>query len=372
MPEIEEQVFRPSDGNMPEPQQVQQNTNEVRTIDFNCRLPSIPMYEDILKEYRIDLTKEYPDIDYLLKYKGVGCIPRGDIQGLGGRMKNGKTTAALCMIVAMLKGNFMGFEATRGNYKCLIIDTEQGVLNAASKIRVIHRLLGWKENENNDRMVSLSIRGASLNERIKLITAAVDEVQPDFILLDGIVDICEDFNNPADSQKTIQFMMRLSAQKKCAITCVLHANKKDEELRGHLGTELMNKCSEFYIVRKSGDIANVEQAACRNEPLQNWAFTFGENGMPEAASILSNADKKKDKLSEGFAEIFREKSEYTYKELCDKCMDEFHVQIDMAKKKIKSASEYFIISKDEKGFYHFGDINDFDEPDNTEEYESLY
>lgn len=327
------------------------------------RLPIQVLHEDPLKVYWVDLAKDYPPMDYLLTRNGVGCVPRGDIQGLGGKMKNGKTTAGLCMIVAILKGQFMGFEATGDDYKCLIVDTEQSIINAAEKAKIVHRLLGWPENVNNPRLRSLSLRNAAREKRMEVLAKAIEVERPDFVLLDGVADICVDFMDSVKSRETIDFLMKLS--KTCATMCVLHTNKKDEEFRGHLGTELVNKCSEAYVVAKTDGIAKVKQTICRNAPLSDWAFSFGENGVPEAETILSKADEKKDELSKAFAEIFQQKSEYTYKDLCEKCMEQFGVRIDMSKKKIKTATESGIIGKDKNGIYHYGDFADIKLPSDT-------
>lgn len=318
------------------------------------RLPVQVLYECPLKDVRIDLTKNYPPMDYLLTRHGVGCIPRGDIQGLGGKMKNGKTTAGLCIVIALLKGEFMGFKSARNNYKCLIVDTEQSVINAVGKVKIIHRLVGWPENTNSQRLVSISLRNISPEKRLGYLEEAINIEQPDFVLLDGVADICTDFMDSAKSRETIDKLMKLS--KTCAIMCVLHTNKKDEEFRGHLGTELMNKCSEAYVVCKTDDIAKVRQVVCRNEQLADWAFSIGEGGVPEGEVILSKADEKKDELSKVFAKIFGEKGEYCYTDLCKACMAEFKVKDRRAKDIMKEAVQQSIISKNYEGKYIFSDF----------------
>ena len=353
MPEVEKSMFdEATTKDQPEkPQPISLSEPLFKQLRH---LPVQLLYEYPLKDVRVDLAKDYPPMDYLLSRNGVGCVPRGDIQGLGGKMKNGKTTAGLCMIVALLKGEFMGFKAARDNYKCLIVDTEQSIINAAEKLKTIHRLVGWPENVNNERLVSISLRNLSRKERAEYLAKAIEIERPDFVLLDEVVDICADFMDNIGSQATVDVLMKLS--KSCAIMCVLHVNKKDEDFRGHLGTELMNKCSEAYTVTKTGNIAEVKQTVCRNEPISDWAFSFGEGGVPEPATILSKADEKKDEMSKAFAEIFQQKSECTYSELCNICMSKFQIGLDMAKKKIGAATSTGIISKVRKGIYQFGDI----------------
>lgn len=330
------------------------------------RLSMQVLHSEPLKEYWVDLAKNYPPMDYLLTRNGVGCVPRGDIQGLGGKMKNGKTTAGLCMIVAILKGQFMGFEATGDNYKCLIVDTEQSIINAADKAKIVHRLLGWSENVNNPRLRSLSLRNAAREKRMEVLAKAIEVERPDFVLLDGVADICVDFMDSAKSRETIDFLMKLS--KTCAIMCVLHTNKKDEEFRGHLGTELVNKCSEAYVVAKTDGIAKVKQTICRNAPLSDWAFSFGENGVPEAETLLSKADGGKDKERDTFRELFQQKSEYIQADLCAA----YSLQTNLSKKtgqnKVSEALKNGIISKGDNGMIQFGDFAGVVAPDEDNVY----
>lgn len=330
---------------------------------YISRSPEQSPYVHPLKDVTVDLTKEYPPMDYLLTRNGVGCIPRGDIQGLGGKMKCGKTTAGLCIIVALLRGEFMGFKATKDNYKCLIVDTEQSILNAVEKVKIVHRLVGWPVNANNKRLVSISLRKIPPVARAELLAKAIEIVQPDFVLLDGVADICTDFMDSIKSRETIEILMKLS--KTCAIMCVLHINKKDEEFRGHLGTELMNKCSEAYVVSKTDNIANVKQVVCRNEQLTDWAFSIGDDGVPADETILSKADKKKDELSKTFAQIFQQRSEYSYSDLVTESMRCFGVKERSAKSKILEARNKRIICKNEKGLYCYGDFTGVDVSDAT-------
>lgn len=352
MPEVEERIFNEVTPDVPEV------TQHIELSDYLftglCRLSVQLLYEYPLKDVRVDLSKDYPPVDYLLSRNGVGCVPRGDIQGLGGKMKNGKTTAGICMVVALLKGEFMGFKATKGNYKCLIVDTEQSISNVVGKAKIIHRLVGWSENANNERLIPISLRHVSRKGRAAYLTKAIEIERPDFVLLDGAVDICEDFMDSSKSRETVDSLMKLS--KACAIMCVLHTNKSGEDLRGHLGTELMNKCSEAYMVSKTNNIATVKQTVCRNQQISDWAFSIGEGGVPEVETVISKADEKKEDLHRVFLEAFRQKSECTTSELRDFCFAKLGILADMANKKINEAVTSGIISRVKKGVYQLGDI----------------
>src|SRR5690606_12151186 len=66
------------------------------------------------------------------------------------------------------------------------------------------------------------------------------------------------------------------------ILSVLHQNKGNEQARGHIGTELINKCETVLSVTKSNenkDISIVEAEYCRNKEPEPFAFEIIE-GLP--------------------------------------------------------------------------------------------
>lgn len=83
-------------------------------IDFNkfCdwaidEVPAMP--PDPLDGCIIDITKDYPPVEFLLQDKdGKGLIARGDIIGIKGKAKQGKSYVCACLETAVLKGQYHG------------------------------------------------------------------------------------------------------------------------------------------------------------------------------------------------------------------------------------------------------------------------
>lgn len=322
------------------------------------------IWADPLADLWVSVVDDYKPLDYLLMRDGVGCVPRNALQGLAGRMKNGKTTAGLCMIVALLQGSFMGFTATKDDYKCLIVDTEMSRRNGTCglKKRQVYELAGLPIDTDSPRLRYLSLLEKSVGERMELLEEAIKQVKPDFVLLDGVVDLCKDFMESSSSRELAEGLERLAEREGCAIMCVIHTNKKDEELRGHLGTEIQNKCTEYYIVRKTDGVAKVEQAGYRYGQISDFAFSFDDDGKPMPADARSKAaikqDGKRQELEDAFKMIFKERGEYSYKELVETCERIFKVAERTAKDRIKKATELGIISKgDNSGTYCLGDFS---------------
>jgi hypothetical protein len=210
---------------------------------------------------------------------GVGCFPRGDIQGLAGYKKSGKSTAGIIFVSALLSGSKFGYSTP--DYKprrVLYVDTEQQSGDVDKNVSYLYKLLNWPPDVDNELLRVLIFRPYEWRERIEYLTEQVKDFAPDFVYLDGLADLCADINSSEDAPKTVQTVMTLTDVFKCAICCVLHFNKKSSDLRGHLGTALANKCSEIYEVvrefKNGNDITTVYSTCNRGDQTQPLAFTI--------------------------------------------------------------------------------------------------
>ena len=246
---------------------------------------------DVIVSRRIDLRKEYPDIKFLLKLGNVGCCPAGEIVAFKGKAKNGKTKEEQIWQTAFLKGDCMGFKAVQKDLRLLHCDTEQSVLSTAKLVRQVHRSVGWSTHENHPNYMALNLRADSTESRPKIIEQAIKEYQPDVVFIDGIKDLLFDINNQTEATNLINFLLRLTKEYGCTLVCVLHENKADQNLRGSIGSELLNKCSECWQIKKDVDIFEVTQTECRNQPAEDWAFRLNEEGIPEPVEAAPKISK---------------------------------------------------------------------------------
>jgi len=247
-----------------------------------------------LEDRIIDLSKLYPEIDYLFERDEQKCFSCGDIQVIKGKAKSGKSTFMISLLVALLVGENMGFKAIRSGCISLYIDTEQNPINTVKMVRKVHSVCGLPLNINNKQFTALNLRGDNPVERKSFIREAVEEYKPQFIIIDGIKDLIEggDINDEKESGKAVQFLMTITKEFNPAILTVLHENKNDTNLRGHIGTELLNKCSEVWQVKKTDNVFEAEQIENRNDPsgIINFSFEFNEDGLP--AMVKSEAKQR--------------------------------------------------------------------------------
>lgn len=251
---------------------------------------------------RISLRTAYPELRYLLNYKGVGLFVKGDIQGWKGAAKQGKSHALLIIIAALLAGSCMGFSACIRGANVLYIDTEMNPLNTAKMVRKVHALAGLDTTMDDARFVALSLRDEAYKDRVTTMEQAIELYRPDIVFLDGMRDLIADFNSIEESQGIINTLMRLTKQYDTAICSVMHIGKTESAgMRGHSGAELLNKASEVWSIKKDGCHILVEQTDCRNAPADNWGFYLDENGMPQELAIdkpMTKADKANALLKE--------------------------------------------------------------------------
>ena len=99
------------------------------------------------------------------------------------------------------------------------------------------------------------MRPLTIEERRKTIEDAIKEEKPDIIFIDGVRDLLQDFNSLEQSNELIQWLLSLTAEYGCTIVSVLHQNKSKEDgnMRGHLGTELLNKLTDCFEVSKKDE-----------------------------------------------------------------------------------------------------------------------
>lgn len=254
----------------------------------------------------IDLSKDYPESRYLLRYRGVEFCALGGIQAITGHQKNGKTFLMCQLMAALLnsssarvKSMLPGLELNPevvdevGDPTVLYIDTEQEIENTVKVARRVLWLCGWETKQNHPRFRVLWLRSdSSTSERWSKVKKAINEMNPTAIFLDGIRDVINDFNDLEQSSNLINQCMSISTSRNCCFWSVLHKNPGGEKMRGHLGTELANKVSDTFNIEKKknadGIVFEVSQSDARGKDVENWTFCItdacGKLGIPSIVS----------------------------------------------------------------------------------------
>jgi len=311
------------------------------------------------ENYEVDVSKPIQDIDFLLKYDDAGLLPRGDIIAFTGKAKSGKSFSISIIIAALLKGELNGFKALNHNTRVLLLDTEMHRSNVAKRAKATLKLAGLQTNISNTNFNVLSLRELDYKARFRIMEEAIENYSPDIVCIDGVSDMVRDFNDLTESKEVVNRLMQLSSVTNCAIICLLHENKNalDKNMRGHLGTELTNKCSEVYSVHfdKSSNQYKVEQTLCRNKPISDWAFSINEEGVPKIEIVETPMTKgaiSDTSEMNTFEDILTKSQNVTYTKIVDDYSELMAVSKPTAKRHISKWVERGVLKKD-GDFYKF-------------------
>lgn len=178
-----------------------------------------------------------------------------------------------------------------GKQRIVYFDTEQPYYFFHQTQMRIHKLAG--QHRNSPMWEGYHLRRLSKKDRV----FAIDELlkgrrDVGLVVIDGLVDLCENFNNEQNSGKTIDNLLRWSDETKAMFLTVLHLTKSDGYMRGHLGTELQNKCDWSEEVKREKDdgIYRIENRDARFSPFPAFEWTRDDKGdavMMETLNVLA-------------------------------------------------------------------------------------
>ena len=244
--------------------------------------------EKQLELLRITRDKELPEMEFLFRIFGKPCFPRGELIAVTGKAKSGKTLFTSMLMACCVRDEVLQVQRNPPNtsdtgplpsdmrpLRVLWYDTEQSEQSTQDilKNRILRMVGGRDPTEFYD---IFNVRSLHYEERLRLFEAAVRKYQPDLVLLDGVRDLLADINDGVKAQEIVERLMRLAQETGCCLACVIHQNKgtEDRNLRGWIGTELMNKAFEVYSCEKARpeNIFVVEQTHTRKYDLGELLF----------------------------------------------------------------------------------------------------
>ena len=247
-----------------------------------------------LEEMRITPEKQLPKMEFLFRLFGKPCFPRRELVAITGKAKSGKTFVTSMLMACCQAGDVLSFHReTDAPLKLLWYDTEQSDESTQDilKNRILRMTGITTTNCTNYTNVDVfNVRAMAWKERRSLLKEAVLHYDPDLVIVDGIRDLVNDINDGILAQEVLEELMHLATKKNCCIVCVLHQNKgsEDHNLRGWIGTELMNKAFEVYACEKlmPERIFKVEQTLTRKYDIeQTLFFEVDPNGLPRLTAV---------------------------------------------------------------------------------------
>ena len=252
-----------------------------------------------LQQSFVDMTHPHPLPEFRLNIGGVGVLPKGGIVVVSGDAKQGKTQFITAMVSVLLSGRNFG-SMMRGSEitsHALWIDTEQSLSEIQSCMNRIYKHAGIPEftDSREAGLPTYSLRPYTPEQRVQLVSRAIELRNPDVLVIDGVRDLLYDINDPTESVFLSTWLLQTAtAYPDMTIVIVLHTNKSNDNLRGHIGTEIMNKCSDRFTCKKQNGCFTVTHTGRNMEMQRPFSFKIdnGELRAIEADEAAGVVDKE--------------------------------------------------------------------------------
>lgn len=266
--------------------------------------------------------------------------------------------------------------------KVLYFDTEQGKYHVQLALKRICKQIGQSEPQD---LKVYYLRSKKPEERLRIIEDIIYKTKNlGFVVIDGIKDLVTSINDEAEATNISSKLLKWTEELDIHIISVLHQNKSDNNARGHIGTELINKSETVLSVTKNEqnvDISIVEAQMCRNKDPEPFAFEINDDGIPVLVEnyeiktetkrnkfdILDLEDYKKYQI---LTEVFSKEETISYSELVIQVKIAFKNQYDnklgdnRAKELITICkNKNWLIQEKRKAPYTLGEYNEEDGDD---------
>ena len=206
-------------------------------------------------ELRVLLSDQYYDETHLLNFVNsdeteVPLFSKGNISVISGKPKSKKSFLCTLFVSHMLSSDAVSerlltnFEDLKGNI--IYFDTEQ---SGADCQKIIQRLHHRGVDEN--RFILYKLRELGTKERLRFIEDTLHNTEDiDVVIIDGARDLVRSINSEEEATDVSNLFMKWTEKYNVHLMTVLHQNKSDDNLRGHIGSELQNKAESVFEVKK--------------------------------------------------------------------------------------------------------------------------
>lgn len=244
---------------------------------------------NLLESARITLDKEIKPPPPVLQIdnmtvKPVTIFTEGNISVVKGKAKARKSFALAMLTAASLSDHAIYRKfISRTNGGVIYFDTEQSSFYVQ---QAYYRIAQISNGEGiNNRFFCYGLRKYDPAQRLELIEWVFNNMPNlGFVIIDGIRDLIKDINSPEESTMISSKLLKWSEESGAHIVTVLHENPTGDKLRGHIGTELMNKAETIINVKKiEGNDSHISKISCdmmRGLDFDPIYFTINEN-IPE-------------------------------------------------------------------------------------------
>ncbi len=310
------------------PEKSKKEIKKMSPIEELIKKAKLSIFSDIKPP---DVCFGFQDISNPIEVKKYIVGTAGNFIAISGKAKSRKSFLVTYVIGSILSDSYsFVYSSLKKTDKILIADTEQGTYHCQNVYTRIHKLSGISKTEIEDRVQYLQLRNYDTKVREEVIRHVIETEKPKIVVIDGIRDLAFDINSPQEATELSTKLLSWSGEHNIHIICVLHQNKKDSNLRGHLGSEILNKAEAVINVTKDAknkDVSIVEPEEMREKEFEPFAFSIDQNGLPIKVDDYVSSQNKKTKEVDP-AEIREDLHIKILKEI-------FETQKDLSQNKLK-------------------------------------
>ena len=259
-----------------------------KAVEMKAALPGLIERANATK---FDYFQKDTYIKPLLTFRDSGkdypVAGRGMLGLFSGHEKSGKSFVLSHIESCGIGGldEMLNFNLDLDGGSILHFDTEQSLYFYQKTQRRI--LTGAKIGGNSKQYNAFHLRRFSPMERVEIIEHYISTIPNISVLvIDGFVDLVVDYNSIEKVNAVMQRLLQWSDQYNILILGVLHLNKGDGKLRGHIGTEMKNKFDFIITVNQyEHGSYRVSNPTSRFAPFPEFEFKRGESGDAEYARL---------------------------------------------------------------------------------------
>lgn len=336
---------------------------------INGTIPIEPANES-LEKFRgciLNQSKDYP-----LPVPVINIVQDGETMPLltlkafslwQGKQKSKKTTALALAVSAFITNEQNEDPANTylqpgipGNV--LWFDTEQGESYAARTMKLILKLAGC---EQSPQLTYCDLREYSPDQRLELIITGIESTANlKLVVIDGLVDLMNDFMDARQGHSLITTILKLCSQYDIHICGVLHQNKskEDKSARAHVGTIASQKCEVEISAEADNKDLSISNISCLNSrglPFKDFVIRWQKGSLP---AIVAKGDETIQKPNKAYTQgqeildaVFKPLAALTRTEAEQSVMFHLKASESTAKRRVKELVDWKLIEKGEDNRY---------------------
>lgn len=295
----------------------------------------------------LDPYKELPPLQTWCKIADRPALPKEGIITFSAKQKKGKSLSTYALAIPLLSGNaFDTLTPSDRPNLVMVFDMEMSETTLTNRVLNQVRSIG----EHGTRFVVCPLKAKSIHDRVKIISAKVEQYRPDIVVIDQAAKLVTNGNDLAESNAITDWLDKMSIGR--SVWVVMHENKgqDDNNMKGHLGSFLSYAAVEAYSVDRKEGVFTITYREGRDTESDNAApvrFAIGGDGkiIDAAAIFRASREREVDGWRNNFALLFGDDKTLRSVELIERINSKEGIEERAAKTKIARAKELGVIRK---------------------------